>query len=77
MLSGVAGEACVNQPITPFFITRQDTNHINTYYEWCGKYAGNIKLYLRESYSNGSMEKVLYIKQPQCKLSLCILSVYI
>lgn len=32
-LSNVVGGAWVNQPITPFFITRQDTNHINTYSE--------------------------------------------
>lgn len=30
-LSDVVGEARVNQPATPFFISWQDTNHINTY----------------------------------------------
>lgn len=59
--SNVVGEAWVNQPITPFFITRQDTNHINTCYEWCGKYACNIGLYHRESNSNGNKGEGVFV----------------
>lgn len=61
--------ALVNQLITPFFISWRGTNHINTYYEWCGKYAFNVELYHKESNSNGNKGKVYFytIKLPQCK----------